>query len=84
MTPEAIALQVLPYVTVIVIGLVKLYISKKVLQNATTGIVLPSNCGKSTIALTFKEMYGEESNYIMIDIESEIDSSSLITDVQRK
>lgn len=84
MTPEAIALQVLPYVTVVVIGLVKLYISKKVLQNATTGIVLPSNCGKSTIALTFKEMYGEESNYIMIDIESEIDSSSLITDVQRK
>jgi len=84
MTPEAIALQALPYCTVIVIGLVKLYINKKLLANATTGIILPSNCGKSTISTTFKEIYGEESNYVMIDIESEIDTSSLITDIQRK
>lgn len=84
MTPEAIALQALPYATVIIAGLVKLYINKKILANATTGIILPSNCGKSTISTTFKEMYGEESNYVMIDIESEIDTSSLITDIQRK
>jgi hypothetical protein len=84
MTPETIVLQVLPYITVVVIGLVKLYINKKILANATTGIILPSNCGKSTIVSTFKEMYGEESNYVLIDIESEIDTSSLITDIQRK
>ncbi len=84
MTPEAIALQVLPYITVIAIGLVKLYINKKVLASETTGIVLPSNCGKSTIASTFKDVYGEESKYVMIDIEGEVDTSSLITDIQRK
>ena len=76
-SPESIAISVASIGLTLIYAITKAIIRKKLLQKTTIGIILPSNCGKSSLLSSFIAHFGElDSNILLIDIEEQVYESS--------
>ena len=83
-SPESIAISAVSVGLTLAYAITKAIIKKKLLEISTLGIVIPSNCGKSTLLATFIDNFGElDSNILLLDIEEQVYASSDFTDAQK-
>ena len=67
----------------VIIGLIRLWITRQMASKALCGVVIPTYCGKSDFVKNYKDTYTESSNILFIDIEEQIKNSSDLTSDQK-